>query len=103
MRHFALWIAGLGLGCLAQLGCDDTARAVKEQVSGPASSSERAADDTKSELRQRAAEAKDDLSEAGARLKREAEQAADQVKEAVDDTDKAIAEKIRGDGAHAGE
>lgn len=84
MRHSALWIP-LGLA-LAHVGCDDTARAVKQEAAEAAGSTERAADDAKREL-----------SDAGARLKREAEHAADRVKEAVDDTDRALADKIRGD------
>ncbi len=84
MRHSALWIP-LGLA-LALAGCDGTARAVKSEAAEAAASTERAADDAKREL-----------SDAGARLKREAEHAADRVKEAVDDTDRAVADKIRGD------
>jgi predicted small secreted protein len=97
MRHFALLIPVLGLGCLAHAGCDDTARAVKKEAAEAAASTERAADDAKREVEQQAAQAKRDLSDAGSRLKREAEHAADQVKQAVDDTDKAVADKIRGE------
>lgn len=97
MRHFARLIPMLCLGCLAQLGCDDTARAVKKEATEAAASTERAADSATREVEQQAAQAKRDLSDAGARLKREAEHAADQVKQAVDDTDKAIADKIRGE------
>lgn len=96
MPHFARLIPVVGL-CLAHAGCDDTARAVKEEAAQAAASTDSTADDVTHEVKQQAAEAKRDLSDAGARLKREAEHAADQVKQAVDDTDKALADKIRGD------
>lgn len=100
MRHFALLIPVLGGACFALAGCDDTAQAVKKEATEAAASTERAADDAKREIEQQAAQAKRDLGDAGSRLKREAEHAADQLKQAVDDTDKAVADKIRGEDSN---
>jgi hypothetical protein len=93
---FQRTLAGfLTIAAMTALGCNDTAKAVKERTEDEALKAQQAAARAGQKAEQSAKEVKEDIDRAAEKAEQAAAKAGQETKQAVDNVDKAVANEIR--------